>query len=196
MNESARKWEEFLSPEVLRTKLITASMFLAAFELLKDSIINRVEGFYTIGFDESGVEVSSGYSMEVLALNKSRLYASILWLKKQDAINEDDLVAFEGLRVCRNNVAHELQRIIGGNLELAFVERFPVLIALLRKIEVWWIVNFEIPANADFDGAEIDEPGIVPGAVLMTQLMCEIALGDPDKASYYLNEFKRRRKEK
>lgn len=196
MNESARKWEEFLSPEVLRTKLITASMFLAAFELLKDSIINRVEGFYIIGFDENGAETSSGYSMEVLALNKSRLYASLLWLKKQDAINDDDLAAFDGLRICRNNVAHELPRIIGGDLELAFVEQFDVLISLLQKIEVWWIVKFEIPINADFDGAEINESGIVSGAALMTQLMFEITLGEPEKASYYLNEFKRRRKEK
>lgn len=71
-----------------------------------------------------------------------------------------------------------------------------MLISLLQKIEVWWIVKFEIPINADFDGAEINESGIVSGAALMTQLMFEITLGEPEKASYYLNEFKRRRKEK
>jgi hypothetical protein len=192
MNDSTRKWEEFLNPEVLRTKLITASMYLTAFELLKDSIIDRVKGFFTIGFDESGTEMSSEYSTEVLSLNKSRLYASLLWLKKQDAINDDDLGSFEAIRTCRNRVAHELQRVIAGDLEIAFVEQFSALISLLRKIEVWWIVNLEIPINSDFDNMEIDESQIAPGDVMMIQLMCEIALGEPEKAAYYFNEFRKR----
>jgi hypothetical protein len=195
MNDSTRKWEEFLNPEVLRGKLIAASMYLTAFELLKDSIIDRVKGFYITGFDESDPTVSSTYNTEVLSLNKSRLYASLLWLKKQDAINDDDLATFEAVKTCRNGVAHELQRIVAGDLEGAFVEQLSALISLLRKIEIWWIVNFEIPINSDFDGAEIDESGIVPGVVLTIQLMFEIALGEPEKASYYLNEFERRRKE-
>lgn len=145
MNNNNKKWEEFLNPEVLRTKLITASMYLTAFELLKDSVIDRVKGFYITGFDENGTETSSAY--------------------------------------------------IAGDLEGAFLERFPPLISLLRKIEVWWIVNFEIPINSDFDNAEIDESGIVPGVVMTIQLMFEIALGEPEKAAYYLNEFKKRHKD-
>ena len=196
MNDSTRKWEEFLNPEVLKAKLIAASMYLTAFELLKDSIIDRVKGFYITGFDESDTTVSSAYAAEVLSLNKSCLYASLLWLKKQDAINDDDLSTFEAIKTCRNGVAHELRRIVAGDLEGAFVEQLPALISLLRKIEVWWIVNFEIPINSEFDGAEIDEAGIVPGAIWTIQLMFEVALGEPEKASYYLNEFKKRRKEK
>lgn len=196
MNDSTRKWEEFLNPEVLKAKLIAASMYLTAFELLKDSIIDRVKGFYMTGFDENDTTVSSAYATEVLSLSKSRLYASLLWLKKQDAINDDDLSTFEAIKTYRNGVAHELRRIVAGDLEGAFVEQLPALISLLRKIEVWWIVNFEIPVNPEFDGAEIDESGIVPGAIWTIQLMFEIALGEPEKASYYLNEFKRRRKEK
>ena len=142
MNDSTQKWEEFLNPEVLRFKLVTASLYLTAFELLKDSIINRVEGLYTIGYDEGEADVSSAYGTEVLALNKGRLYASLLWLKKQSGINDADLVAFEGLRACRNAVAHQLLRIIAGDLEVAIEEQFPALVSLLRKIEVWWITNF------------------------------------------------------
>ena len=56
-------------------------------------------------------------------------------------------------------------------------------------------MNFEIPINPDFDSAEIDESGIVPGAVMTIQLMFEIALGEPEKAAYFLNEFKRRQNE-
>ena len=196
MSDNTQKWEEFLNPEVLRTKLITASMYLTAFELLKDSIIDRVKGFYITGFDENETEVSLAYNTEALSLSKSHLYASLLWLKKQGAIDDADLAAFDAIRTCRNGVAHELQRIIAGDLEGAFLEQFPPLISLLRKIEVWWIVNFEIPINPDFDNAEIDESGIVPGVVMTIQLMFEIALGEPEKAAYYLNEFKKRHKDK
>ena len=195
MNDSTRKWEDFLNPEILRTKLITASMYLTAFELLKDGIIDRVKGFYITGFDENETEVSTTYNTEVLSLNKSHLYASLLWLKRQGVIDDDDLAAFESIKNCRNAVAHELQRIVAGDMEIAFVEHFPALISLLRKIEVWWIVNLEIPINPDFDSAEIDESGIVPGVVMTIQLMFEIALGEPEKAAYFLNEFKRRQKE-
>lgn len=192
MNDSTRKWEEFLNPEVLRSKLIAASMYLTAFELLKDSIIDRVRGFYITGFDENDATASSAYNTEVLSLNKSRLYASLLWLKSQNAIDDGDLGSFEAIRICRNAVAHELQRIVAGDLEGSFIEQLPALISLLRKIELWWIVNFEIPTNPEFNEAEIDESGIVPGVVLTIQLMFEISLGDPEKASYYFNEFRKR----
>src|ERR1039458_385518 len=36
-----QSWEEFLTPEILRNKLISASLYLAAFEMLKDSVVGR-----------------------------------------------------------------------------------------------------------------------------------------------------------
>jgi hypothetical protein len=64
--------------------------------------------------------------------------------------------------------------------------------ALLRKIETWWIVNFETPINPDLEEAEIAEAGIVPGPSLVLQLMTEIALGPPEKSRAFLNEFRKR----
>jgi hypothetical protein len=43
--------ENFLNPEVLRPNLIMASLYIAAFEMLKDTIIDRTRDFYTTGFD-------------------------------------------------------------------------------------------------------------------------------------------------
>jgi hypothetical protein len=53
----ALNWEEFLTPEVLRGKLISTSLFLTVFQMLKESIIERIENFYTFGFDEAGWRV-------------------------------------------------------------------------------------------------------------------------------------------
>ena len=193
MSDTRQKWEEFLNPELLREKLISASIYLATYEFLIDRIVERIESFFTNGFDANGPIVSSKYKAEVLSRNTSRVYASLSWLQEQGAIDGKDLAAFEAIKKCRNEVAHELPKLISGESEITFVEQFPVMVALLRKIEVWWIVNLEIPINPDFADADIAEDGIVPGPVLTLRLMIDIALGEPEKANYYLNEFKKRR---
>ena len=47
------------------------------------------------------------------------------------------------------------------------------------------MVNIEIPVNPDFDGKEIDEEGIIPGSVLMLQMMLEVASGNEELLRQY-----------
>jgi hypothetical protein len=89
---------------------------------------------------------------------------------------------FEQLKVCRNKLAHELPE-LAFSAELQHIELFPKLVSLLGKIERWWIVNVEIPTDADFDGREIDYEGIVPGRVMTIKMMLDIALGSQDEAT-------------
>lgn len=84
---------------------------------------------------------------------------------------------FESLKKTRNQLAHQLFDVVTGQVESEHVSQFPVLVALLRKVEVWWVVNVEITINPDYDGKEIDEAGIVPGAVLLLQMLIEVASG-------------------
>lgn len=47
MNDDTKiAWERYLNPEILRTNLIVASLFITAFEMLKDSIIGQVKYFF------------------------------------------------------------------------------------------------------------------------------------------------------
>jgi hypothetical protein len=73
-----------------------------------------------------------------------------------------------------------------------FDERFSEMVALLRKVEAWWITNVEIPTNPDFDGQEVDEDGITLGPIMTIQLLRDIALGDEKRSKYYYDEFRRR----
>jgi hypothetical protein len=187
-----KKWEGFLDPEVLRPKLISASIFLAAYDLLCDTIIGRIKDFYSIGFDENGAHVDPKYKQKVLSRNRSPLYASLLWLKENDAIDDNDLAEFERLKESRNRVAHELAQMVCGVLPSDFLGQFPSLLVLINKIEVWWIVNVEIDTNPDMDGKKIDESGIVPGKIMILQMMVEVALGSEEEANYYINEFRKR----
>ncbi len=40
-----RKWDNFLDPVVLRPNLITASIYIAGFELSKNTLVERIKSF-------------------------------------------------------------------------------------------------------------------------------------------------------
>jgi hypothetical protein len=180
MNTTADRWERFLDPEVIRPSLFMATMFITTFEILKNSVVDRIRDFYTHGWDQTGPTVGPQYQSEVMSRNKSALYASLDWLKEHEAIDEDDLKTFENLKKIRNQLAHQLFNVVTGQVESEHASQFSVLVALLRKIEVWWVVNVEIPTNPDYDGEEIDHAGIVPGAVLSLQVLIEVASGNTE----------------
>ena len=63
--------------------------------------------------------------------------------------------------------------------------QFPALIALQRKVEVWWIVNVQIPTNPDYDRQEIDEADITPGALKSLQMLIDVATGKTELLEYW-----------
>lgn len=188
MTSTTDKWERFLDPEVVRPSLFLATMFITTFEILKDSIVDDVRGFFTNGFDEHGPIVGAEYQAKVLSKNKSPLYASLQWLRENDAIDDEDLIIFEKIKSTRNQLAHQLFAVVTGQVESAHETQFTDLVRLLRKIGVWWVVNVEIPTNPDFDGQEIDEAGIVPGAVLSLQMLIEVASGNTELLERWRNK--------
>jgi hypothetical protein len=186
-------WEEFLNPEVTRPRLIAASIYIAGFEVLKDSIVGRIRSFFSIGFDESGDRIDPKYQSDVLARNASPVYASLAWLKDMHAIDAGDVAAFDRVKACRNSLAHKLfSTLASEGLPPDFDRCFNDMLALLRKIEVWWIANVEIPTNPDFDGREIEEDEIVPGPVMSIQLLLDIALGEHERSRFYYDQFRNR----
>lgn len=180
-------WEQFLSPEVTRERLVSVSLFITAFELLKNSIVRRLRDFYLVGFDPSGKTISPDYQRRVLSRNKSVLYASLSWLEESGAIGPGDLEAFDRIKAARNAIAHGLPELIFNGVRHGLEERFGEAVALLRKIEVWWVVNVDIATDPDYDGAEIDKDKITPGSVLMIQMMLDVAAGNDE----YLKHFKK-----
>lgn len=96
MDEKVRQsWERFLNPDVLRPHLIVTSVYIFAYEILKDSIIGRIRDFFCNGFNEKGDIIDPKYQTEVLSLNKSPAYASLEWLKGMNAIDQNDITNFD-----------------------------------------------------------------------------------------------------
>lgn len=188
--DTHEQWEQFLSPQTLHERLISASLFITTFELLKESVVGRIRDFYIIGFDENGPTVGGDYKTRVLSRHRSPVYASLSWLLESEAIDDADLEAFERIKSARNNLAHELPSLVFNGEDFKHVEIFHELVALLRKIEVWWVVNVEIPTNPDYDGQEIDEDGIVPGPILTLQMMFQVLSGNEELLNTYRNTRK------
>lgn len=169
----------------MQERLISASLYVTAFELLKESIIGRLRSFYMVGFDITGDVIDEKYETSVLSRNKSPLYASLDWLIENGVVDKGDLESFERIKLTRNSLAHELPSIVMDGTDIGHVERFQELVTLLRKIEVWWVVNIEIPTDPDFDGKEIDEEGIVPGPLLMIEIMLDVVSGNETLLNHY-----------
>ena len=182
---TTEKWEQLLTPAVMQERLISASLYVTAFELLKESIVGRLRSFYMVGFDLAEDVIDEKYESSVLSRNKSPLYASLDWLIENGVIDKSDLESFERIKITRNSLAHELPSLVMGGADIKHIERFQELVTLLRKIEVWWVVNLEVPTNPDFDGKEIDEEGIVPGPLLMIQIMLDVVSGNETLLNHY-----------
>ena len=187
-----RSWEEFLNPEVTRPRLIAASIYIAEFEVLKEAIVDRTRDFFWMDFDESGDKIDPRYKSDVLDRKKSPVYASLSWLREMNVINDSDIRVFDRVKACRNTLAHNLfSTLASEGLPPDFEQRITEMVELLRKIEVWWIVNVEIPANPDYDGIHIDEEEILPGRLAGIQLLRDIALGDEKRSRFYYEEFRK-----
>lgn len=163
-------------------------MYITTFEILKNSIVDRIRDFYLIEWSVEGNTVSPEYADKVLSRNKNSVYASLSWLREQQAIDESDLATFEQLKKTRNLLAHRLFEVVTGQMESPHQEQFTILVELLRKIEVWWVVNVEIPINPDYANKEIDEAGIVPGSILSLQMLLQVASGSTELLDTWRNQ--------
>lgn len=190
MDEKVKaSWARTLHPETLKTNIITASIFSMAFEMLKSSIIEKIEGFFTNGFNENGMIVSPEYKEKVLTLNRSPLYASLKWLQNMDAIDDKDLERFEHIKKCRNTLAHEMLTFASSGVDFDVAEAFEEMIGLLRKIEIWWFENLEMAINPEAYPEDLDLEQVVPGPVWSLQMLIDVALGPEEEARKYYDHF-------
>lgn len=177
-----------LDPEVLRPWLAAVGLYIAAYEILTDAIVERPRSFFAEGITASGVEVGDEYKKEVGSLNASPVYASLAWLQRQGAVSGQDIVDFERIKACRNRLAHELAKLLESEGRPSdFYDCFGYLLLLLKKIEVWWIVEVEIPTSPDFEGKEINVEEVVPGTVILVKMLQDVGLGGPVESRAYLN---------
>lgn len=171
-----RSWEKLINPDVLRSNLVLASLYITAYETLKNSIVDRIRDFFTFNYDENGQGIPDVRYNEVTRLNRNLFIASCLWLQQNGVIDPGDMEDIMAVREHRNEIAHRLLEILADidrEVSLSYLEKIR---HLLQKIEIWWIKEFEIPINPDFDGVEVNEEGIHSGRMILIDLILSTAL--------------------
>jgi len=184
-------WQKLLHPKILKRNLITASLYLSAYEVCKKSIIEKPKSFFSDGIMEEKLNLEE-YKKEVLSLAKSPLDATLLWFKSSGAINDQDIEGFKNARKLRNDIAHELPLYISEDDRNIDQSAYESLLEVTHKIGVWWVINYELPINPDYDGQEIDESEIKTGTLLMLQMIMDIAYdNEPEEGYYFKNAVER-----
>ena len=189
--KAKEKWKNFLNPAILKPNLIIYSIFITVFEILKQQVVERIKYFYVDGFIGNKLIINENYNKEVLSRHKKTLYASLDWHLEKGIISKEDIELFHELRKQRNKLAHEMTTVIFEGNNDSIIVNLERMINLLKKIELWWIVNVEIPTdpniNTDIDDMDIEH--IIPGSIMIIQLLLEIALNEGEEAKKYYDIY-------
>ena len=178
---------KLLNPDVVKSNLILSSLYLTAYELLKDAIIDNLRGFFSFDYKDGKAVPDEQYKDQVTRAHKDLMHASCLWLQYNGVITESDVEEIENIRKHRNQIAHELPKLLVDadlNLNVGYLVQIR---ELLEKIEVWWVKNVHIPTNPDFDDVEVNEKDIHPGRVVVLDYITAIISSDnsqPDNSDY------------
>lgn len=164
MNNSENNWlNNIVDEDFLKDNLTFVSLFIAVYENFIDYVVSNIEIFLcneSIINGELVIEKTQVYKDEIKNRivddknNKDITKASFLWLKDNNAINDDDYDTFLKVKNIRNRYAHELTSILlSGINEKEEVEAFFNMITLYKKITKWWFINID----AEIMGYEVDD---------------------------------------
>lgn len=153
-----KDWIKFLNPDEVKFNLISASIFITAYDNLITTVIDKTKDFYIDGFDENGYIINDDYKIQVKQLYKKDIViASLLWLEKNNAITSEEVERVKIFKSHRNEIAHELSKILTDSDYRVKTEYIDEIKNLLFKIHKWWFIEFEMSINPDLGILNIEE---------------------------------------
>lgn len=185
-------WEKLTNPKTLRENLMSASVYISAYEMCREFIVSKPKDFFTDSWGLVEESLSDEYKDEVGAFSKSPLKASLLWFKSLGAINDQDIEKIDLAREHRNEIAHNMPMFISDPQHEVNANIFNDLLEVTHKIGVYWVLNFEIAIDPEFNDREVDENKIQIGTILMIKMTMQIAFGQEPEEGYFYNELKRK----
>lgn len=187
-----QEWRNIFDRDILRESVNIIALYITMYELLEDTLISRPKDFFTeLEYDE---QAKKQYEEHVLSLydksacpginsKNKELIASLLWFKKMDAIDDNDIQTFANLRTIRNEVTHQMLHAIaeGGS---KYLIQLMELYKLFCKIERWWILEIEVPVGGEIPpDQEIKEEDVMSGNMIILNVMIDI-LANGSNANY------------
>lgn len=191
-----RDYETMLHPDELRTALSVVALYVLAFEMFRDGVIDHLRIMYSSGFDANGWIVDEAeYRANVASRHSSPFQASLLWFRANDALTDSDLLVIDELRETRNRLVHRLSELLGTAGIGDAATGFGQLVPIFRKVEIWWIRNFEMAINPEMASAAVSDDEIQPGPMIMLRMLADTAIGDEKDSWKWYNAFVTARKQ-
>jgi len=156
-NKILKDWLKFLDADEVKFQLICSSLYMTAYELLIDAIVKKLLDFYTEGMEDNEPIISENYKSRVKTLFRGDIViASSLWLRDRHVITDLEVERIKKFKIHRNDIAHELPKIISESDHDVRVEHFTEIQELYRKIHLWWFLEVELPTDPDFESIDFD----------------------------------------
>lgn len=166
-NKHLKDWEKFLDIDGVKSNLVKSALYLVSYEMLKNSIVDKIKDFYCIGFMDGKDIISEDYNKKVvhrLINGKQHIFlSSLYWLEEHGAISKEEMAEIGQIREFRDTVAHNIDEIIADSEYNLDETRQKRIFELIRKIEIWWVREVDIPTEPDFDEREIKDDEIITG---------------------------------
>lgn len=188
--------KKIFDPTLVKRNLIIASLIITTFEILRSVIQDRIKGFFCFNYylndaGELEYEISEEYKNQILdrAIPEIRsrgdyhlFYSSCLWLKDNEVITQENIDDIQKIRKHRNLIAHEPVKLLVDeqiNINIYLLKKS---IELISKIDKWWILEFEVTINPDFDGIDINPDNVKSGYIVFLDHLTEIVKEEMDRA--------------
>lgn len=155
--------------EELRQQFVFAGLLLTIFERFKKYVVDHVDGYFSSHFEikDGDLKYTRGEKFKSLIKEKGagepgqhsnkEFRAALHWFFDLGAIAKDELDEIERLYNLRNEIGHELLRIIAddGKNPLT-IQDVLTTFAIYLKIVRWWIKEVEATTDPDFDQERYD----------------------------------------
>ncbi|MEQ9487582.1 MAG: hypothetical protein RIM72_01170 [Alphaproteobacteria bacterium] len=147
-------------PSGAKETLLYTGFIMVAYELVRGMIVEPIRLFYKDSKFQNGMPFNS-YENDVLALHKNEFEACLLYLKDHmEALDSADILNVQALRKHRNDLAHNLPRLIGM---LDITENQTMLTKVTETLYKLSKYRAYMEIGCDPDCREIDWDGEVKG---------------------------------
>jgi len=179
------------TPEIKRN-LILASLISTAFEIMKYSLIEQPYLFFGIHTYDNDLKpvksenqkmVSREFSNELEHIRKNlpekeqgdNLKVMWIWFKNHKVLTNEDIEIIKKIRSYRNEIVHNLLNfLLDSDYEVDMKYLFEIK-EIVEKVDVWWLREFTIPTDPEFNNIKIDDAEIKSGRMICLNHLLLIA---------------------
>lgn len=163
----AKKIRRFLLEDdgFLEGQLMLCSLFLIAWEMLREALRGHLEGFFAEGHEFKDDDIK-----HIIPKEHKKLFEGTKALNNQleiwknfGTISDQEIEFIQSIRGTRNKVAHKLAYfIVDDDFPVIEMEWIIGVRNIIHKIDNWWLRNVEVDINpmlldVDLDKVDFDK---------------------------------------